>query len=55
MRITISIVRFSAERYSCAIKTMVNDWRERWHERSPEMDSTFPFGQVQVCNNELLM
>jgi sialate O-acetylesterase len=35
--------------YSCAMQAMVNDWRARWHARSPEMNSAFPFGQVQLA------
>jgi sialate O-acetylesterase len=39
----------NAQFYGCAIKAMVNDWREQWHAWSPEMNPAFPFGQVQLA------
>jgi len=37
--------------YGCAIKSMVGDWRALWKARNPEMDATFPFGQIQLAPN----
>jgi len=30
---------------------MVGNWRSLWNARNPEMDPTFPFGQVQLAPN----
>jgi sialate O-acetylesterase len=41
----------NANLYDCAINAMVTDWRTKWNQRNPEMDITFPFGQVQLAPN----
>jgi sialate O-acetylesterase len=38
-----------ANMYSCSVRAMVTDWRSRWSMNNPEMDTTFPFGQVQLA------
>ena len=40
----------TASVYACAQKAMVSDWRAKWFEKSPQMDSVFPFGLVQVIS-----
>lgn len=37
--------------YACMVKSMVSDWRERWHWENAEMDRRFTFGQVQLAPN----
>ena len=35
--------------YSCAVSEMVNDWRDKWFNRTGgETHPSFPFGQCQV-------
>ncbi|XP_022084099.1 sialate O-acetylesterase-like isoform X2 [Acanthaster planci] len=38
--------------YKCLFKTMINDWREKWHQGTEgSTDLHFPFGFMQLCTS----
>ena len=42
----------NTDKYSCIFSQMIGEWRKVWEEKSGGLTSQFPFGFVQLAQNQ---